>query len=176
METVWATPRLPGNLAYRARRWSSTPIWRTCRRGRVGPAAAAIRLPVLLGHLRARRSFPADPPAVRRTVDDLPLGGMRWLQRGSSVHPGPLPGLGTEGGDHPAWAPVEYGGRRRHQGETASVSRQRSRGCKYGDLLYISRGPRDWYNLWALRYDSAAQQFTNPATDTSLELPFTTQT
>lgn len=120
--------------------------------------------------------LPPDPPAVRRAVDDLPLGGMRWLQRGSSVHPGPLPGRGAAGGDHPARAPVKYGGRRLHQGETASVSRQRSRGCKYGDHLYMSRGPRDWYNLWALRYDSAAQQFTNPTTDTSLELPFTTQT
>lgn len=126
--------------------------------------------------MRACRLSPPDPPAVRRTVDDLPLGGMRWLQRGSSVHPGPLPGRGAAGGDHPARAPVKYGGRRLHQGETASVSRQRSRGCKYGDHLYMSRGPRDWYNLWALRYDSAAQQFTNPATDTSLELPFTTQT
>lgn len=132
--------------------------------------------PSLSGPVRACRLSPPDPPAVRRTVDDLPFGDMYWLQRSSSVYPGPVPGLGAAGGDHPAWAPVEYGGRRRHQGETASVSRQRSRGCKYGDLLYISRGPRDWYNLWALRYDSAAQQFTNPATDTSLELPFTTQT
>lgn len=56
--------------------------------------------------MRACRLSPPDPPAVRRAVDDLPLGGMRWLQRGSSVHPGPLPGRGAAGGDHPARAPV----------------------------------------------------------------------
>ena len=46
--------------------------------------------PSLSGPVRACRLSPPDPPAVRRTVDDLPLGGMRWLQRGSSVHPCPL--------------------------------------------------------------------------------------
>ena len=67
--------------------------------------------------MRACRLSPPDPPAVRRTVDDLPFGDMYWLQRSSSVYPGPVPGLGAEGGDHPARAPVEYGGRFLNQGK-----------------------------------------------------------